>query len=52
MRHEGRSRQHIQKRDRFVDLEKYGLSAEEFRESRVKTERRELPVEEEFAPFC
>jgi ribosomal-protein-alanine N-acetyltransferase len=31
MRHEGRSRQHIQKWDRFVDLENYGLLAEDFR---------------------
>jgi [ribosomal protein S5]-alanine N-acetyltransferase len=33
MRHEGRSRQHIRKWDRFVDLENYGLLAEEFRRS-------------------
>jgi RimJ/RimL family protein N-acetyltransferase len=32
MRHEGRSRQHIQKWDRFVDLENYALLAEDFRE--------------------
>jgi ribosomal-protein-alanine N-acetyltransferase len=31
MRHEGRFPQHIQKWDRFVDLENYGLLAEEFR---------------------
>jgi RimJ/RimL family protein N-acetyltransferase len=31
MRHEGRSRQHIRKWDRFIDLENYGLLAEEFR---------------------
>jgi ribosomal-protein-alanine N-acetyltransferase len=31
MRHEGRSRQHIVKWGRFVDLENYGLLAEEFR---------------------
>jgi len=31
MRHEGTSRQHIQKWDRFVDLENYGLLAAEFR---------------------
>ena len=31
MHHEGRSRQHIQKWDRFIDLENYGLLAEEFR---------------------
>jgi len=31
MRHEGRSRQHIRKWDRFIDLETYGLLAEEFR---------------------
>jgi ribosomal-protein-alanine N-acetyltransferase len=30
MRHEGTSRQHIQKWDRFVDLENYGLLAAEF----------------------
>jgi RimJ/RimL family protein N-acetyltransferase len=33
MRHEGRSRQHIQKWNRFVDVENYGLLAEEFRSS-------------------
>jgi len=33
MRQEGRSRQHIQKWDRFVDLENYGMLAEEFRAS-------------------
>lgn len=33
MRHEGRSRQHIQKWGQFVDLENYGLLAEEFRGS-------------------
>ncbi len=33
MRHEGQSRQHIQKWDRFVDLENYGLLGEEFRRS-------------------
>ena len=37
---------------RFVDLENYGLRVEEFRGGRVKTERRELPEEKEFAPFC
>ncbi len=31
MRHEGRSRQHIQKWDRFIDLENYGLLPEELR---------------------
>lgn len=31
MRHEGQSRQHIRKWDRFVDQENYGLLAEEFR---------------------
>jgi RimJ/RimL family protein N-acetyltransferase len=31
MRHEGRSRQHIRKWDRYVDVENYGLLAEEFR---------------------
>jgi ribosomal-protein-alanine N-acetyltransferase len=33
MRHEGQFRQHIRKWDRFVDLENYGLLAEEFRGS-------------------
>ena len=33
MRHEGRSRQHIQKWDQFVDIENYGVLAEEFRRS-------------------
>jgi ribosomal-protein-alanine N-acetyltransferase len=32
MRHEGRSRQHIQKWDQFIDTENYGLLAEEFDE--------------------
>jgi ribosomal-protein-alanine N-acetyltransferase len=31
MRQEGRSRQHIQKWGRFIDIENYGLLAEEFR---------------------
>jgi ribosomal-protein-alanine N-acetyltransferase len=31
MHHEGRSRQHIRKWNRFVDLENYGLLASEFR---------------------
>jgi ribosomal-protein-alanine N-acetyltransferase len=31
MRHEGQSRQHIRKWDRYVDVENYGLLAEEFR---------------------
>jgi [ribosomal protein S5]-alanine N-acetyltransferase len=31
MRHEGRSRQHIQKWGHFVDVENYGVLAEEFR---------------------
>jgi ribosomal-protein-alanine N-acetyltransferase len=31
MRHEGRFRQHILKWDRFIDVENYGLLAEEFR---------------------
>jgi RimJ/RimL family protein N-acetyltransferase len=31
MRHEGRFRQHIQKWDRFIDVENYGVLAEEFR---------------------
>jgi ribosomal-protein-alanine N-acetyltransferase len=31
MRHEGRFRQHIQKWDQFIDIENYGLLAEEFR---------------------
>ena len=30
MRHEGRSRQHIRKWDQFVDIENYGVLAEEF----------------------
>ena len=30
MRHEGRSRQHVQKWGRWIDLENYGLLAEEF----------------------
>lgn len=33
MRREGRSRRHIRKWDQFVDLENYGLLAEEFRRS-------------------
>jgi [ribosomal protein S5]-alanine N-acetyltransferase len=37
MRHEGRSRQHIQKWDRFIDVENYGLLAEGFRDGCVKT---------------
>jgi ribosomal-protein-alanine N-acetyltransferase len=32
MRHEGRFRQHIQKWDRFIDIENYGLMAQEFRD--------------------
>jgi hypothetical protein len=31
MRHEGPSRQHIKKWNRFIDLENYGLLASEFR---------------------
>jgi len=31
MRHEGLSRQHVKKLDRWIDLENYGLLAEEFR---------------------
>jgi RimJ/RimL family protein N-acetyltransferase len=31
MRHEGRFRQHVQKWDRYIDVENYGLLAEEFR---------------------
>jgi ribosomal-protein-alanine N-acetyltransferase len=31
MLHEGRSRQHISKWDRYIDVENYGLLAEEFR---------------------
>ena len=31
MRHEGRSREHIRKWDRFIDVENYGILAEEFR---------------------
>jgi [ribosomal protein S5]-alanine N-acetyltransferase len=33
MRHEGRFRQHIRKWDRYIDIENYGLLAEEFRGS-------------------
>jgi ribosomal-protein-alanine N-acetyltransferase len=33
MRHEGRSRQHVRKWDRFVDVENYGILAEEFQHS-------------------
>jgi RimJ/RimL family protein N-acetyltransferase len=35
MRHEGRSRQHILKWDRFIDVENYGLLAEEFSSARI-----------------
>jgi RimJ/RimL family protein N-acetyltransferase len=31
MRHEGLSRQHVRKWNRFVDLENYGLLESEFR---------------------
>jgi ribosomal-protein-alanine N-acetyltransferase len=31
MRHEGRFRQHIRKQDQFIDIENYGVLAEEFR---------------------
>jgi len=31
MRHEGQSRQHVKKWDRFIDVENYGLLAEDFR---------------------
>jgi hypothetical protein len=31
MRHEGRSRQHVKKLNRWIDLENYGILAEEFR---------------------
>lgn len=31
MRHEGRSRQHVRKWDKFLDIENYGILAEEFR---------------------
>jgi ribosomal-protein-alanine N-acetyltransferase len=34
MRHEGRSRQHVQKWGQFIDVENYGLLAEEFRSSK------------------
>ncbi len=37
MRHEGRSREHIHKWDRFIDLENYGLLAAEFRGRKVKS---------------
>jgi RimJ/RimL family protein N-acetyltransferase len=33
MRHEGRSREHVQKWDRFIDVENYGILAEEFQHS-------------------
>jgi RimJ/RimL family protein N-acetyltransferase len=33
MRHEGRSRQHVQKWDKFLDIENYGILAEEFLDS-------------------
>jgi len=39
MRHEGRSRRHVQKWGRFVDLENYGLLEEEFRNSKAAHER-------------
>jgi RimJ/RimL family protein N-acetyltransferase len=31
MRHEGQFRQHIRKWDKFIDIENYGLLAEEYR---------------------
>jgi RimJ/RimL family protein N-acetyltransferase len=31
MKHEGRFRQHVQKWDRFIDIENYGVLAEDFR---------------------
>jgi RimJ/RimL family protein N-acetyltransferase len=34
MRHEGRFRQHIKKWDRYVDIENYGMLAEEFRDEK------------------
>ncbi|MBZ5661108.1 MAG: GNAT family N-acetyltransferase [Acidobacteriia bacterium] len=34
MRHEGRSREHVKKWDRFVDLENYGLLESEFSEKK------------------
>jgi len=37
MLHEGRSREHVQKWDRFVDLENYGVLAAEFRSGTSKT---------------
>jgi ribosomal-protein-alanine N-acetyltransferase len=33
MRHEGRFRQHIRKWDQFIDIENYGILAEEFRKA-------------------
>jgi ribosomal-protein-alanine N-acetyltransferase len=36
MRHEGRFPQHIQKWDQFIDVENYGLLAEEYRRSRAR----------------
>lgn len=38
MRHEGRFRQHIRKWDEYVDVENYGLLAEEFRRGDVSHE--------------
>lgn len=37
MRHEGRSRQHVQKWDKFIDIENYGILAEEFPSSQPAT---------------
>ncbi len=34
MRHEGRSRQHVLKWDRFIDIENYGMLAEDFQSGR------------------
>jgi len=35
MRHEGRSRQHVLKWDRFIDIENYGMVAEDFEAGRI-----------------
>jgi hypothetical protein len=51
MRDECPSRRHIQKWYRFVGL-RITVVTRGVSQLRVKTERRELPVEKEFAPFC
>jgi RimJ/RimL family protein N-acetyltransferase len=37
MRHEGLSRQHVRKGNRFIDLENYGLLASEFRGEKISS---------------